>query len=88
VLKINSRNRETGHVEAAAWWPLEDFRTSLPQLDRNALIAVLCKGGYRSMIACSLLRREGFPNVTNVTGGFDAWEKAQLPCVTELPMAV
>lgn len=79
---------ETGHIEAAAWWPLEDFKTSLPQVDRNAPIAVLCKGGYRSMIACSWLRREGFRNVTNVIGGFDAWEEARLPFVTEVPVAV
>jgi len=79
---------ETGHIEGAAWWPLEDFRTSLPQVDRNAPIAVLCKGGYRSMIACSWLRREGFRNVTNVIGGFDAWEEARLPSVTEVPIAV
>jgi uncharacterized NAD(P)/FAD-binding protein YdhS/glyoxylase-like metal-dependent hydrolase (beta-lactamase superfamily II)/rhodanese-related sulfurtransferase len=79
---------EAGHIEATAWWPLEDFKTSLPQVDRNAPIAVLCKGGYRSMIACSLLRREGFRNVTNVIGGFDAWENARLPFVTEVPIAV
>jgi hydroxyacylglutathione hydrolase len=79
---------ETGHIEAAAWWPLEDFTTSLPQTDRNAPIAVLCQGGYRSMIACSWLRREGFGNVTNVIGGFDAWEKARLPFVSEMPVGV
>jgi glyoxylase-like metal-dependent hydrolase (beta-lactamase superfamily II)/rhodanese-related sulfurtransferase len=79
---------ETGHIEAASWWPLEDFRTSLPQVDRGAPIAVLCKGGYRSMIACSWLRREGFRNVTNVIGGFDAWEEARLPFVTEVAVGV
>jgi hydroxyacylglutathione hydrolase len=79
---------ETGHIEAVAWWPLEDFSTSLPQLDRDAPIAVHCKGGYRSIIACSWLRREGFRNVTNVIGGFDAWEEARLPVVTELPVAI
>jgi hydroxyacylglutathione hydrolase len=79
---------EAGHIEAAAWWPLEDFKSPLPQVDRNAPIAVHCKGGYRSMIACSLLRREGFRNVVNVIGGFDAWENARLPFVTEVPVAV
>jgi hydroxyacylglutathione hydrolase len=79
---------EVGHIEAAAWCPLEDLRTSLPQIDRNAPIAVLCKSGYRSMIACSLLRREGFRNITNVIGGFDAWEKSRLPFVTEVSFAV
>jgi rhodanese-related sulfurtransferase len=79
---------ETGHIEAADWWPLEDFKTSLPQVDRNTPIAVLCKGGYRSMIACSWLQREGFRNVTNVIGGFDAWEEARLPFVADLPIAM
>jgi hydroxyacylglutathione hydrolase len=79
---------ETGHIEAAAWFPLEDFCESLPQVDRNAPIAILCKGGYRSTIACSWLQREGFRKVANVIGGFDAWENAQLPFVTEVPIAV
>jgi uncharacterized NAD(P)/FAD-binding protein YdhS/glyoxylase-like metal-dependent hydrolase (beta-lactamase superfamily II)/rhodanese-related sulfurtransferase len=79
---------ETGHVEAATWYPLEDFSKSLPPVDSRAPIAVLCKGGYRSMIACSLLLRGGFLNVTNVTGGFDAWEEAQLPFVSEVPVAI
>lgn len=79
---------ETGHIEAAALWPLEDFSTTLPRLDRDAPIVVHCKGGYRSMIACSWLRREGFRNVTNIIGGFDAWEQARLPVVTELPVAI
>jgi hydroxyacylglutathione hydrolase len=74
---------DLGHIEGADWQPLEGFRTALPEVDRNAPIAVLCKGGYRSMIACSWLRREGFRNVTNVTGGFDAWESSRLPFVTE-----
>src|SRR5208282_777774 len=79
---------EAGHVEATAWWPLEDFRATLPEVDRNARIAVLCKGGYRSIIACSWLLREGFQNVTNVIGGFDAWESARLPFVTEVPVPI
>jgi 3-mercaptopyruvate sulfurtransferase SseA len=34
------------------------------------------------MIACSLLQRAGLKNVINVTGGLDAWQKAQLPIST------
>ncbi len=62
----------------ADWYPLDRFKAALPQLESNATVAVHCKSGYRSMIACSLLQRAGH-NVINVIGGFDAWEKAQLP---------
>jgi len=42
---------------------------------------VHCKGGYRSSIAASLLRRAGFRDIANLTGGFDAWKTAGLPYV-------
>jgi len=72
-----------GHIEAAAWWPLDNFKVSPPEIDRDRPIAVHCKSGYRSMIACSLLQRAGFQNVTNVIGGFDAWQQANLPVQNE-----
>ena len=68
-----------GHVERAAWWPLDNFRISPPEIDRSTTVAVHCKGGYRSMIACSFLARAGFNNVVNVIGGFDAWQQENLP---------
>jgi len=68
-----------GHVEGATWWPLDNFKVSAPEIDRDRPISVHCKGGYRSMIACSLLQRAGFKKVTNVIGGFDAWQQAKLP---------
>jgi glyoxylase-like metal-dependent hydrolase (beta-lactamase superfamily II)/rhodanese-related sulfurtransferase len=74
---------ETGHVEGAQLWPLDRFRESLPQLEKTRPVAVHCKSGYRSTIACSLLMRAGFQNVTNVIGGFDAWQSAQLPISKE-----
>jgi len=78
---------QAGHIENAASHPLDDFKVALPQMDRNQQIAVICKSGYRSMIACSLLRRAGFQNVANVVGGFDAWQKANLPVTSETAVA-
>jgi hydroxyacylglutathione hydrolase len=72
-----------GHIEDAAWWPLDNFKISPPEIDRERPIAVHCKSGYRSMIACSLLQRAGFRNVTNVIGGFDAWQQAKFPFRSE-----
>jgi hydroxyacylglutathione hydrolase len=76
---------EAGHIEDASWWPLDNFKVSPPEIDNGAPIAVHCKGGYRSLIACSLLQRAGLKNVTNVIGGFDAWQQAKLPAVSEKP---
>lgn len=74
---------EAGHIAGASWWPLDNFKVAPPEIDRNIPIAVHCKGGYRSMIACSLLQRAGFQNVVNVVGGFDAWQQAKLPIAIE-----
>ena len=74
---------QAGHIEGAAWWPLDNFRVSAPEVDLVAPLAVHCQGGYRSMIACSLLLRAGV-NVLNVAGGFDAWHQAGLPVNLEI----
>jgi len=72
---------EAGHIAGADWYPLDRFKAALPEIDRNAMVAVHCKGGYRSVIACSLLQRAGYNNIINVVGGFDAWLQAELPVV-------
>jgi len=77
---------EAAHIESAIWWPLDNFRVSPPEMDHDAPIAVHCKGGYRSMIACSLLQRAGFKHVTNIIGGFDSWQQANLPAVSTKPV--
>jgi len=79
---------QAGHIEGATWWPLDHFKVSAPEIDHAAPIAVHCKSGYRSMIACSLLQRAGFSNVSNVIGGFDAWLEAKLPVETGTPVVV
>jgi hydroxyacylglutathione hydrolase len=72
---------EQGHVAQAAHKPLPKLATMLSDLDRARPVAVHCKSGYRSSIGTSLLRREGFENVMNVIGGFDAWKACSLPLV-------
>ena len=70
---------QSGHIANALWIPLDKLASTPVPLGYDRLIAVHCKSGYRSMIACGLLRRLGFSNVVNVTGGFDAWQAAGLP---------
>jgi rhodanese-related sulfurtransferase len=79
---------DAAHIAAAVWWPLDNFKVSPPEIDHDVPLAVHCKGGYRSIIACSLLQRAGFARVLNVVGGFDAWQQAKLPCVSGKPVGV
>ena len=83
VLDVRRRSEWTaGHIQGARLWPLDQFSSMLPALDKGSTVAVHCKSGYRSMIACSLLRKAGYPTVTNVVGGFDAWIEASYPITT------
>jgi len=74
---------KAGHIPGATWSPLDTLNSAPPEGDRDRLIAVHCKSGYRSAIACSVLQRVGFRNIANVEGGFDAWQAAHLPVKTE-----
>jgi len=73
---------QSGHIAHAENHALDNFPQGLPEVESHQAVAVHCKGGYRSMIACSLLERAGHRNVLNVIGGFDAWQHAGLPEVS------
>jgi glyoxylase-like metal-dependent hydrolase (beta-lactamase superfamily II)/rhodanese-related sulfurtransferase len=70
-----------GRIEESMLVPLGELQSRIRELDQEKLLVVHCKGGYRSSIATSLLRRAGFRNIANLTGGFDAWKTAGLPYV-------
>jgi glyoxylase-like metal-dependent hydrolase (beta-lactamase superfamily II)/rhodanese-related sulfurtransferase len=70
---------QAGHIAEVQCRPLDTFPQGLPAIDIQRPVAVHCKSGYRSMIACSLLERAGHRDVMNLIGGFDAWHTARLP---------
>jgi glyoxylase-like metal-dependent hydrolase (beta-lactamase superfamily II)/rhodanese-related sulfurtransferase len=73
--------RSAGAIEDSVHIPLGELQARTGELNRDKLLVVHCKGGYRSSIATSLLRRAGFVDIANLTGGFDAWKTAALPVV-------
>ena len=75
---------KVGHIADSELCPLDRFAHQIPWLDKTTPVAVHCKSGYRSTIACSLLRKAGYDKVTNVIGGFDAWTEAKLPYRSEV----
>lgn len=61
-----------GHIKDALNITLSEMTDpgSLADLEDNHNLYVHCQGGYRSVIACSIMKREGIHNLRNVNGGF------------------
>ncbi|MGZ5189877.1 MAG: MBL fold metallo-hydrolase [Flavisolibacter sp.] len=62
-----------GHVKNALNIPLNDMTdpANMALLEEDQNIYVHCQGGYRSVIATSLLKRQGIHNLRNITGGWN-----------------
>jgi hydroxyacylglutathione hydrolase len=71
------------HLKAAKFVPLTEFPGNLFQLNRHKSYIVHCGGGYRSMVAISIMKNLGFEDLINVQGGFGSMQKAGLEIVTE-----
>ena len=65
---------ELGTIDGARHISLPALLRSLGGLDREAPTVVFCAGGYRSAIASSLLRSRGFRDVSDLIGGYTAWQ--------------
>jgi glyoxylase-like metal-dependent hydrolase (beta-lactamase superfamily II)/rhodanese-related sulfurtransferase len=63
-----------GTIAGAHTISLPALLTSLDQLDQTAPTVVFCAGGYRSAIAASLMRSHGFTDVSDLIGGYTAWQ--------------
>ncbi len=61
-----------GHVKDAVNIPLQDMSdpASMSGIDETNNLYIHCAGGYRSVIAASLLKRQGIHNLRNITGGY------------------
>ncbi len=68
-----------GTLPAATEIPLAVLTASSDALDRDRPVVVYCASGYRSVIATSVLAGDGFGDVSDLLGGYAAWEGAGLP---------
>ncbi len=62
-----------GHLKDAVHLPLNEMTDvlQLAQFEDNQNLYIHCAGGYRSVIACSLLKRQGVHNLRNILGGWN-----------------
>jgi glyoxylase-like metal-dependent hydrolase (beta-lactamase superfamily II)/rhodanese-related sulfurtransferase len=74
----NPGEQANGVVSDAQLLPLAELMSSLHTLPKNQTLMVHCAGGYRSMIACSLLKQAGFEQVENVRKGMNGIKQTGL----------
>jgi glyoxylase-like metal-dependent hydrolase (beta-lactamase superfamily II)/rhodanese-related sulfurtransferase len=67
------------HVEEAYSKPLAYINNWIKDINPREHFYLHCAGGYRSMIAASVLQARGFRNFTEVEGGFNAISKTHVP---------
>ncbi|RRJ87648.1 MBL fold metallo-hydrolase [Paenimyroides tangerinum] len=70
---------ESEHVEEAYSKPLAYINEWLKTIDPKQHFYLHCAGGYRSMIAASILQARGFRNFTEIAGGFNAIAQTNIP---------
>ncbi len=70
---------EAEHVEDAMNLPLDFISENMDQVDKKKQYHIHCAGGYRSMIAASILKSRGFDNIVDVAGGFKAISETDIP---------
>lgn len=76
---------ESAHLEKAESQPLDFIYAWMGTVDKSRPYMIHCAGGYRSMIAASILKAKGFKHLTDVQGGYGAiskLDKAQSEIVT------
>jgi hydroxyacylglutathione hydrolase len=75
----NPGETAAGTIPGAREIPLTAITGSVTDLDADAPVVLYCGSGYRSQVAASVLRAAGFADVSDLIGGFTAWDGAGLP---------
>ena len=68
-------------IEGSLPIPMNSIPARWPELDRNAPIVCICHHGGRSMNVAGFLERNGFTDVSNLTGGVNNWSRQVDPAM-------
>lgn len=53
--------------------PLQTLQNHLNKIPKDKEVVVICQSGMRSSMACRVLKKAGYEQVTNVQGGMNRW---------------
>jgi rhodanese-related sulfurtransferase len=72
---------QTCHIDGATLIPMNTIPVRQTELDPDAAIVCICHHGARSMNVAAFLEKNGFTNITNLTGGIHAWSLQVDPAI-------
>lgn len=75
----NAGERENGAIPGSLHIPLAELARRTDEVPTDRPVVVHCAGGYRSSVAASLLRRAGRDDVSDLLGGYNAWQATTQP---------
>lgn len=75
----NDNERAQKHIPGSIHIPLGRLNERAAEIPRDRNLVIQCASGFRSMIAASLLERQGWAGPTDLIGGIAAWESLSLP---------
>ncbi len=64
---------KANHIRGFENISVDKLETNLGKIPKNKEVVIICQSGGRSSMACGLLSRHGYENVTNVVGGMNNW---------------
>ncbi|MFM2358199.1 MAG: hypothetical protein RLY16_191 [Bacteroidota bacterium] len=80
VIDVRKKSEfDAQHIPDAINIPLNQINRHLSDFPKNKPFILHCAGGYRSMIAASILKQRGWDNLSDVVGGFAEIAKTQVP---------
>ena len=83
IIDVRNQNEyNADHVEGALNIPLDYINEHLAEFPKDKPFIMHCAGGYRSMIAASILKSRGWDNFSDVDGGFKAISETGIPQVS------
>lgn len=80
VIDVRKKSEfDSEHVVGAVNIPLNEINKHLSEIPKDNEFVLYCAGGYRSMIAASILKQRGWDNFKDVVGGFGEIAKTSVP---------
>ena len=80
VIDVRKKSEfDSEHLIDAVNIPLNELNRHLAEIPKDKPFVLHCQGGYRSMVAASMLKQRGWDNFSDVIGGFDQMKESSLP---------